>query len=133
MNRLTRWMLVLAMMTVVAAPAYSSDVMQFWHCEMEEGTTEEEVEELAQAMLEAVRKMDGGKDADVMVFFPVAVTNMGNTDFILVLSAPSFTDWGKFWDGYSDDSPMAKVDEMNDGKVICPESAIWEGVRMEAK
>ncbi len=39
------------------------------------------------------------------MFFPVAVNHKGQIDFHFVLSAPSFTDWGKIMDAYSEDSP----------------------------
>jgi len=133
MDRLMRWMLVLVVMIVVAAPAYSNDLMQIWQCEMEGDTTEEQVEELARDFLKGARQMDGGEKFKVRVFFPVAVSNTGNTDFYFVVVAPSFTDWGKFWDAYNDESAAAKADAKNAGKVICPDSALWEAVDINAE
>jgi len=127
-----RWLLVVAMM-VVAGPAFSNEIMQIWQCEMNPGTTEEDVEELARDYLKAVTQMDGGEGFKIRVFFPVVVNNTGQTDFSFVALAPSFTDWGKFWDAYNDTSPAAKADEMSAGKVVCPDSALWEVVNIEAK
>jgi len=131
MGRLMKWMIVLAVVIVVAAPAYANDVVQIWACEMEEGTTEVEVEEIGRGFLKAVRQLDGGEGYNIKIFFPVAVNNTGDVDFYFVFSAPSFTDWGKMWDAYDDDSAMAKADEMSEGKVACPDSAIWESVNIE--
>ena len=125
--------LLALVMIVVAAPAYSNEVMQMWQCEMEPRTTEVEVEELAAAWLKAVRQMDGGEAARISVFFPVVVGNTGQTDFLFVMSSPSFTDWGKFWDGYDDSSEAAKADGMNQGKVVCPDSELWEAVPIGEK
>ena len=133
MDRFMRWMLVVVVVMVVAAPAYANEITHIWQCEMEDGTTEEQVEELAQVWLEGARKMEGGEGFNVAVFFPVVVGNTGQTDFYFVATAPSFTEWGKFWDAYDDDSPVAKADEMNAGKVICPDSALWEAVKIEVK
>ena len=36
------------------------------------------------------------------VFFPAVASGAGNVDFYFVMNAPSFTDWGKIWDAYSD-------------------------------
>ncbi|MND09316.1 hypothetical protein D3C83_325380 [compost metagenome] len=54
------------------------------------------------------------------------MTGAGGTDFYFVLNAASFTDWGKIWDEYQDDSELAKSDDRNQGKVTCPDSALWE-------
>jgi hypothetical protein len=50
-----------------------------------------------------------------------------------VMNAPSFTDWGKIWDAYKDDSAAAKSDDLNQGKVTCPDSQLWEAHAIEAK
>ncbi len=131
--KITVRLLLVLVLIVVAAPAYSDEIMQIWKCEMEADTTEVEVEELAEAWLKAVRQMDGGEAARVSVLFPVVVSNTGQTDFAFVMTSPSFTDWGKFWDGFSDSSPAAEADEMNAGKVVCPDSELWEVVILGEK
>lgn len=127
------WLLVLVMMIAVAAPAYANEVVQIWHCEMNADTTEEQVEALAQKWLDGARKMEGGEKFDVKVFHPVAVTNTGDTDFLFIVIAPSFTDWGKFWDAYDDESPTAKVDAMHQDTIVCPDSALWESVTIKTE
>ena len=43
-----------------------------------------------------------------------------------MVNAPSFTDWGKIWDAYTDDSAAAKAEDLNQGKVNCANSMLWE-------
>jgi hypothetical protein len=112
-----------------AAPAaFPNKVLHVFMCEMEDGVTEEQVEAIAQAWLKAIRQMSGGEEAKVRVLWPVAVANTGQIDFHIVVQVPSFTDWGKLWDTYNDDSPAAMADDMNQGKVNCPDSMMWEAV-----
>ena len=51
------------------------------------------------------------------------------TDVWFVVVAPSFEEWGKFWDNYAN-SPAAEVDQRNE-KVVCPDSALWESVKIK--
>jgi hypothetical protein len=132
-------MLAVALLMVLAgsarpATAQTPDqVMHVWACEMNEGTTEAQVEAIAADWLKALKTMPGGANVRVQVLFPVAVNATGQTDFQFVVISPSFTDWGKLWDAYKDDSPAAKADDLNQGKVDCPDSAIWELVSIDAK
>ena len=115
-----------------AAPAgVSYEVVQIWACNMKDGTTEEQVESIAKDWLKAIRQMPGGAAAKVRVFFPTVVNNTGQTDFYFVVNSPSFTDWGKMWDAYQDDSAAAKSDDLNQGKVVCPDSMLWEAHAIE--
>ena len=100
---------------------------------MSDGTTEEQVEAIAADWLKAVRQMPGGEAVKMRVFFPAVASGAGNVDFYFVLNAPSFTDWGKIWDAYKDDSAAAKSDDLNQGKVTCPDSQLWEAHAIEAK
>jgi hypothetical protein len=142
---------VLVMMTVVAAPlclapqaqlaaqtksAASADsddtsydameVIHIFKCEMNPGITEAQVDAIAQQKLKALRQMPGAEKAKVHVLWPAAVSNMGKTDFQIVWTLPSFSDWGKLWDAYNDASPLARGDDSTEGKVVCPESMLWE-------
>ena len=64
------WILAFALV-VVAMPAFSAVPMQMWSCEMEDGTTEEDVMAGAKEWLEAVKEIEGGENLKVQVFFPV--------------------------------------------------------------
>lgn len=134
MNTLVRLMLVCmlilgSMLMIGAAPAYAAEATQMWKCEMGADTTEKEVEEAAAKWLKAARQMDGGDQLEAFVLFPVAVNVVGNTDFMLVVVAPSFAEWGKFWDEYQT-SDAADADQAN-ADVDCPDSALWNSVKVE--
>ena len=116
-----------------AAAETADQVIHVWTCEMREGTTEKQVEAIAGDWLNALRTMPGGANVKVQVLFPVAVNNTGESDFQFMIISPSFTEWGKLWDAYKDDSPAAKADDLNQGKVDCPDSAIWELITIDAK
>jgi hypothetical protein len=146
MKSITR--LILSLLIAVGAPAYLGaadatseegvapsqfEVVQIWSCEMKDGTTEQEVEAIAADWLKAIRQMPGGAAVKMRVFFPAVASGAGNVDFYFVLNAPSFTDWGKIWDAYKDDSAAAKSDDLNQGKVTCADSQLWEAHAIEAK
>jgi hypothetical protein len=135
MNNLVRLMLVCmlmigSMLMIKAAPAYAAEAMQMWKCEMENDTTEEEVITMAREWVKAAKTMAGGKGLEANVYFPVAVNVTGKVDVLFVVHAPSFVEWGKFWDNYSG-SPANAVGEGNREKIICPDSALWESVKIK--
>ena len=134
MNKVFRLMVVsvmlFAVVMVAAAPAYSAQVKQVFSCEEEEEATEAGLKALAKEWLKAAKTMKGGENMEVSLFFPVAVDKTGEIDFLFVVSAPSFAEWGLFWDGY-DGSPASKVDQGSNSKAICPDSALWETVEIK--
>ena len=146
MKSITR--LVLSLLIAVGAPAYLGaadatseeevapspfEVVQIWECQMKDDTTEKQVEAIAADWLKAIRQMPGGAAVKMRVFFPAVASGAGNVDFYFVMNAPSFTDWGKIWDAYKDDSAAAKSDDLNQGKVTCADSQLWEAHAIEAK
>jgi hypothetical protein len=146
MKSITR--LILSLLIAVGIPVYLGaaeatseaevapspfEVVQIWSCEMSDGTSEQEVEAIAADWLKAVRQMPGGEAVKMRVFFPAVASGAGNVDFYFVLNAPSFSDWGKIWDAYQDDSAAAKSDDLNQGKVTCADSQLWEAHAIEAK
>jgi hypothetical protein len=146
MKSITR--LILSLLIAVGAPVYLGaadatseaevapspfEVVQIWSCEMSDGTSEQEVEAIAADWLKAVRQMPGGEAVKMRVFFPAVASGAGNVDFYFVLNAPSFSDWGKIWDAYQDDSAAAKSDDLNQGKVTCADSQLWEAHAIETK
>jgi hypothetical protein len=144
MKTTLRSLLVTAMLIVVGAPAGSQapapaagdspfEVVQLWACEMNEGVTEVQVEAIAQDWLKAIRQLPGGAAVKMRVFFPVVNSRGGKVDFYFVMNTPTFTDWGKIWDAYSDDTAAAKSEDMNQGKVVCPDSVLWEAHEVVVK
>jgi hypothetical protein len=144
MKTTLRSLLVTAMLIVVGSPAGSQapapaagdspfEVVQLWACEMNEGVTEVQVEAIAQDWLKAIRQLPGGAAVKMRVFFPVVNSRGGKVDFYFVMNTPTFTDWGKIWDAYSDDTAAAKSEDMNQGKVVCPDSVLWEAHEVVVK
>ena len=130
MNTIVRLMLVFMLM-FVAAPAYAAEATQMWKCEMDEDTSEEEVTALAREWLKTAKTLKGGERLKAYVYFPVAVNAIGEADVWFVVTAPSFEEWGKFWDNYAG-SPANKVDERNvEMGVVCPDSALWESIEIK--
>jgi len=121
---------LVAVLMMGAAPAYSAEAVQMWRCEMDDDASEAQVEAMAEKWLKAARKQPGGEKLEAYVLFPVAVNATGETDLLFVVVAPSFQEWGKFWDNYAD-SPAAASDEEHAELVICPDSAVWERVSVE--
>jgi hypothetical protein len=140
MNTRLQSLLVAVMIAVGAAvgPAHAADpaspaiadspfeVVQIWACEMRDGTTEVQVEGIAQDWLKAIRQLPGGAAVRMKVFFPTVTSNTDNTDFYFVMNAPTYADWGKVWDAYSDDTAAAKAEDLSESKVVCPRSMLWE-------
>ena len=135
MKTLVRLMLVCmlmigSMLMIKAAPAYAAEAMQMWKCELVDDTTEEEVITMAQEWVKAAKTMAGGKGLEANVYFPVAVNVTGKIDVLFVVHAPSFVEWGKFWDNYSG-SPAAELEQGHQEKIVCPDSALWESVKIK--
>jgi hypothetical protein len=134
MNKIVRLMLVsmlmlVPMLMIVGAPAYAGEAMQMWRCEMDDDASEEDVTSMAREWLKAAKTMKGGERLEAYVNFPVAVNATDQIDVLFVVVAPSFEEWGKFWDNYAG-SPAAEADKRNK-KVVCPNSVLWESVKIK--
>jgi hypothetical protein len=129
MNTIVRLMLVFMLM-IVAAPTFAAEATQMWKCEMDDDASEADVIAGAQEWLKAAKTMEGGKQLQASVYFPVAVNATGEVDAFFIVVAPTFEEWGKFWDNYAG-SPAEKVDIKNREQVVCPDSAVWESVRIK--
>lgn len=119
-------LVVVGVPAATAADASSIEVVQIWACQMVGSTTETQVEAVAHDWLVAIRQLPGGAAVKMRVFFPAVSSDNSDTDFYFVMTAPSFTDWGKIWDAYTDDTAAAKSEDLNAGKVNCPDSMLWE-------
>jgi len=129
MNAIVRLMLVSVLM-LVAAPAFSAEATQMWKCELDDDASEEDVMAQAREWLQAAKKLEGGQGLKASVYFPVAVNVTGQTDLMFIVTAPSFQEWGKFWDSYVH-SPAAELEDRHNQKVVCPDSAVWESIKVE--
>ena len=120
-----------SMLMIGATPAYAAEAMQMWRCEMDDDTTEEEVITMARDWLKAAKTMAGGERLEAQVYFPVAVNAIGNVDVFFIVVAPSFEEWGKFWDNYITSPDGAEANKRHQEKIICPDSALWESVKIK--
>lgn len=107
--------------------AEASNPLQIWRCEMNEGISESEVTTKLQEWLDAARKVEGGKNLGGWVRFPVAVSATGQTDVVVGMSAPTFAEWGTFWDNY----PSSEAAQLEGRALTCPDSSLWEQHRMK--
>ncbi len=126
MNLIMRLMIV-SLMMMVAAPAWSASAVAVYTCEQDEDASEADVNAAAAEWLKAAKTMKGGENLDAFVMFPMAVT-MGESDFLFVVTAPSFAEWGAFMDGY-EGSAAAESDRKHADVADCPDSALWESVK----
>ena len=130
MKTIVGLMLVLMLM-FVAAPAYAAEATQMWKCELDGDISEAEVIANAGEWLKAARTMKGGERLEAHVYFPVAVNAIGDADVWFVVTAPSFEEWGKFWDNYITSPDGAEANKRHQEKIICPDSALWESVKIK--
>jgi len=115
---------------VFTAPVQAAQAMQSFACEEGDGATEDKLEEIASKWLKAAKTMKGGENFKVSIHYPVVAKMPGHSDFLVVLTAPSFAEWGIFWDGYKD-SPAEMVDLEFADVAVCPDSALWEAVEIK--
>jgi len=130
MMKIIAGLMFVSMLMIVAAPAYAAEATQMWSCEMEADASEEDVTAGAQAWLAAAKKVKGGERLEAYVYFPVAVNATGDIDVWFVVVAPTFEEWGKFWDNYGG-STAAEIEVRNEEKVVCPDSVLWESIKVK--
>ena len=128
MNTIVRLMLVFMLM-ILAAPAYSAEVVQIYDCQMLDGATDEDIKAVAAEWFKAAKKMKGGEQLEVYVTHPI-VGQMGENDFTFVLRAPSLEEWGVFTSGY-EGSALEIIDDKLDKLCVCPGSTLWEIEKLE--
>ena len=127
MNAIMRLVFV-SMLMIVAAPAYSATAVHVFTCEQGENAEEEQIEALAAKWLAAARKAKGGENLEAYLYWPAAVRMHKQGDLLIVVVAPSFEEWGVFWDGYKD----SEAGGMDTGElIVCPGSALWESVKVK--
>lgn len=119
--------MLVTVLLIAAVPANAVRVSQVFTCEQDDDATEDQITEGAAKWLKAAKTMKGGENLEAWVYYPVAVNDMGESDLLFIVVAPSFEEWGVFWDNY-EGSPAAKIDKENQEFVVCPDSALWESV-----
>ena len=117
------------MLIILAAPAYSAEVVQIYNCEQDEDATDGQIKAVAAEWLKAAKKMKGGEQLRVYMRFPI-VGEMGENDFVFVIRAPSLEQWSMFMSGYKD-SVLEEIDDKLDELCDCPDSSLWEIEKLE--
>ena len=130
MNTIIR-LIIVSILMIVAAPAYSAKVVQVFSCEQDDDATEEALEAQALKWLKAARQMKGGAQLEVYLNYPWAA-QMDENDFLFVLIAPSLEEWGVFFDNYKG-SAAAQVDQGSNDLAACPDSSLWESVEIKVE
>lgn len=136
MNTTVRLMLVsmlmlVCMLMLVGAPAYAAEATQMWKCEVDDEVSEETVKANAREWLTAAKKIKGGERLKAYVYFPVAVNAIGEADVWFVVVAPTFEEWGKFWDNYAGSQAAELEKRHQENGVVCPDSALWESIEIK--
>lgn len=122
-------LILISMLMMVAMPAWSAKAVAVYTCQQDDSASEADVNAAAAEWLKAANGMKGGENIEVFVMFPMAAT-MGESDFLFVVTASSFAEWGAFMDGY-EGSAVAKVDKKFADIADCPDSALWESIKAE--
>jgi hypothetical protein len=117
-------LILISILMMISAPAWSSSAVAVYTCEQDDGASEADVNAAAAAWLKAANGMKGGENINAFAMFPMAVT-MGESDFLFVVTAPSFAEWGAFMDSY-EGSAAANEDKKFADIADCPDSALWE-------
>lgn len=123
-------LMLVSMLMIVAAPAYSAEAVHLFFCEDGDDVTEEQLEAAASNWLKAAKKMKGGDRLKAYVYYPLAAKMPGETDHLFVVVAPSVEEWGVFWNGYKN-SPAEKADEDSRELFLCPDSLLMESVEVK--
>jgi len=117
-------LMIISMLMVIASPAYA-EAIQIFNCEYEGDATEDDVAEMAGKWLAAAKTLDGGKNLQVYLRFPVAAS-VDDIDFKFVLVTPDFAEWGAFTDAY-ELSKLEEIDDELDKVADCDDASLWEG------
>ena len=128
MNSKVLWLIAMVLM-FAANTVYAGKAVQMLKCEMDD-VTEEDVQAHASEWLAAAKKSPGGENLEAFVLYPVAVNIPGEMDFMFVLVAPSFSEWGQFMDGYPD-SEASELDNARGEDVVCPNAVLWDSYKVE--
>lgn len=128
MNTIVRLMLVFMLM-LVTAPAYSVEVIHIFNCQMADDATDEDIKVVATEWLKAANKMKGGERLEVHLRHPL-VGQMGENDFSFMIIVPSLEEWGVFMSGY-EGSALEEIDDRMDALSDCPDSTLWEILKLE--
>ena len=119
-------LIVVSLFMLFAAPAWSGEAVHLFHCVAEDDATDDELEAVTSEWLAAAKKMKGGENLKIFLYFPVAV-GAAEHDFSFMVIAPNFEQMGAFMDAYPG-SPLEEIDDRLDQLAVCPVSDLWEAI-----
>jgi hypothetical protein len=115
---------IISLFMLMASPVYA-EAIQIFNCEYEGDATEDDVFEMSGKWLAAAKTIEGGKNIQVVIRFPVAAS-VDDIDFKFVIITPNFAEWGKFTDNYSA-SKLQEIDDELEKVASCNDASMWEG------
>ena len=122
-------MIIISMLMIATAPAWSDTFSYAYKCEQQEGASDKDLMAAASAWLKAAKGMKGGENLEAYLHFPV-VAAMGGTDFLFVIKAPSLAEWGLFMDNY-EGKALAAEDKKFAEISACPDSTLFESIQVK--
>jgi len=122
-------LMLTSMLMMVAAPAWSVEVLHALQCEQDDALSDEKLEAVTAEWLKAAKTVKGGENLKLRMQFPVAA-KMGEVDVVMLIIGPSFAEWGAFMDNYPGSAAEA-VDEKYADDLDCGNGTLWESVLIE--
>ena len=120
---------IFSLLMVMAAPAWSAQVLHALSCQQDDEVSDEKVEAISKEWLAAVKTIKGGETLRLRLQFPVAA-KVGEVDVVMIMVSPSFAEWGAFMDNYPGSAAEA-VDETYAGVLDCGNGTLWESVEIK--
>ncbi len=118
-----------SMLMLISGPTWSDQAVHILTCEQDEETSDEQVEAISAEWLKAARGIKGAENLELRLNFPVAA-KAGEIDFLIILTAPSFAEWGAFMDNYAG-SAAEKIDDKYEDDLDCGDGSLWESVKIK--
>ena len=128
MKTVIRLMQISALM-MLSTFAWSAEAVYVLSCEQAKHASEDDVIAVVAEFLAEAKQVSGGENLNAFAMFPMAAT-MGSYDLMIIITTPSFEEWGRFIDAY-EGNEASEVDNKFADTVICPDSALWESTNSE--
>jgi len=122
-------LILISMLMMLAGPAWSDSAVHILSCQQDDDTSDAKVESISAEWLKAAKGIKGGENLELYLNFPVAA-KAGEVDFLIILVAPSFGEWGMFMDNYVG-SPAEAFDEKHGDDMDCGDGSLWESVAIK--
>jgi len=122
-------LIIVSILMVVAAPAWTDAAMHIILCDQDEEVTDDQVEQIAAEWFKAAKAVKGGENLEFYLNFPIAAKS-GEVDVAIMLKAPNFSEWGAFMDNYPG-SAAEDIDDKYEDELDCGDGSLWESLKIE--